>query len=87
MALYVAACVKSIECGCKIVQAIYLGKLITALNDSASGVEAGAKRSGYAYATVLVAMGLILVFSHHHYYFASWRLGMQARPSWVLVGA
>jgi len=67
--------IMAIAAAAKIVQAIYLGKLIESF-------ETGAE-SGYTFATVIVFCGSIILFEHHHVFFITWRKGMQLRVSCV----
>ncbi|VEU45153.1 unnamed protein product [Pseudo-nitzschia multistriata] len=61
----------------KIVQALFLGKLIESFEVS------GANTSGYIFAGVIVACGIVVLFEHHHIFFVTWRKGMQLRVSCV----
>jgi len=60
---------------CKIVQAIFLGNLINSF-------EGGAE-NGYAYASVIVACGIVILFEHHHVFMITWTKGMQLRIACV----
>ena len=60
----------------KIVQAVFLGKLIESFETSDDG-------NGYMYAGVIVICGLVVLFEHHHVFFITWRKGMQLRASCV----
>lgn len=60
----------------KVVQALALGQLITVFQSSDESTNA---RNGYKWAGVLVACSLVILFEHHHLFFATWRKGMQIR--------
>lgn len=70
----------AMESGCKIGQAIALGKLIDTFSQTDPTVN---PRDGYIWAGVLVACGAIILQTHHHIYFYAWRRGMQYRVAAV----
>jgi ATP-binding cassette, subfamily C (CFTR/MRP), member 4 len=77
----------------KVVQAWALGRLITVFqvpedNDgdksttattTSTTTDGSSSSDGYLWAGVLVACALVILFAHHHLFFATWRKGMQIR--------
>lgn len=66
-----------IESAVKVYQAVLLGKLIEYfLSEDPS---ARLYDNGYFISGLLIITGIAVTFMHHHFYFFTWRLGMQLR--------
>ena len=61
-----------LESTAHILQALALGGLIRHIGDDDSPAS-----SGYLWATAIVGCSIYVMFAHHIYFFATWRLGMQ----------
>ena len=69
-----------IETGCRIYQALTLGRLIDyflGINDGSDDLMT----NGYFLSFLIVILGICITMLHHHAFFLAWRLGLQLRMS------
>ncbi|GMI15445.1 hypothetical protein TrVE_jg3537 [Triparma verrucosa] len=69
-----------LESGIHIFQALSLGKLISHFQDPSSPSS-----TGYFWATCITMSSLYVLFAHHIYFFATWRLSMQYKNAAIAM--
>ena len=69
-----------IETGCRIYQAMTLGRLINYFLGEGGGSDS-LMDNGYYLSFLIVILGIFITMLHHHAFFIAWRLGLQLRMS------